>query len=184
VNLVTTAPIAIGLGVERPAKDIMSKDKYKIGESIFDWETLGDIMFYGALNALVILLNYFCMTKLWLNRSIMSARSVSFTTMVVVLLFRGYTCRSRRKPLYADQVLKSYWLHGSVVLGILLQVCVVYIPGLNTKVFHHNPLKGDEWAFVAVALIVFMVGAELYKLAKNLTALSIGGIVKLFKRSR
>jgi magnesium-transporting ATPase (P-type) len=106
VNLITTAPIAIGLGVEVPAKDIMMKDNYKIGESVFDLGTVLDIMVYGCLNALVLLINYFCMTKLWLHRDIMSARSVVFTTMVIILLFSGYTCRSRRKSLVTSCILQ------------------------------------------------------------------------------
>jgi predicted anti-sigma-YlaC factor YlaD len=71
-------------------------------------------------------------------------------------------------------------LHFAVVVGIALQVGVIYIPAVNTKVFQHNPLNEDEWAFVVVALAVFMVGAELYKLEKNLLVL----LIKLIKPAR
>lgn len=182
VNLVTTAPIAIGLGVEQPATDIMQKDGFTIGESVFDPETVLDILFMGVLNGLVTLINYFCMTKWWLARDLMSARSVAFTTMVIVLLFRGYSCRGRRRMLWEDEVWKSYFLHVALLIGVVIQVCVVYIPTVNTKIFHHNPLKGDEWAFVITALIVFMVGTELYKLFKMFIAFLIRPLVRFRSR--
>lgn len=172
VNMVTSSPCAMALGIEKPPKDIMKKKRYKIGQSLFNFETLCDVFFFGAVMGGVIMLNYFLMTVAWLNRSLESARAVTFTTMVFILLYHTYNCRNTRKPFFADQVWKSWFVHLTLLFVVALQCMILYIPKINSVLFKHNPLKGEEWGFVLVGTVVFAVISEIYKFIKVIIALT------------
>ncbi len=184
VNLITSSPPAIALGMERGGKGLMNKKKFTIGQSLFSFESICDMTFYGSLMALIMLLNYYCMTRLWLHRPLESARAVVFSTMTLLLLLHAYNCRHRRKSFFLDRAWGSYGLHLSLIIGIILQVSVLYIPKVNTVLFHMNPLKGDEWAFILVGIVSFMVSAELYKLLKRSLARCCGAVKVQWRRMR
>ncbi len=172
--LITGTPPAMGLGVEPASRYIMDKKKRKVNERLWSVETIIDIFVYGIWMGGITLVTYFCMTFAWLRRELESAQATTFTVLVVLLLFHVYNCRSLRRSFFRDRFYKSYWLHLSVLLGICTQVIALYVPGLNSEVFRHNPMAGDEWIFVVASLVTFMVGVEIYKLVKRLFIHIIG----------
>jgi Na+-exporting ATPase len=170
LNLVTGTPPAISLSVEKASKKIMHKRRK---QSLFNWETLSDIIFYGSSMAVISLLSFFCMTNLWLKRELIAAQAVTFTSLTYMLLFHAYNCRHVHKPFYRDQVWKSYWLHLSVLLGVGLQCFTLYTPWINNVLFAQKGLRGDEWAFIVVGCAAFMASAEVYKLCKRIMKKSL-----------
>lgn len=58
------------------------------------------------------------------------------------------------------------FLFHSVLIGALSVFPAVYIPGLNTQVFKHNGISW-EWALSSGAVLVFVLGAEMWKAAKR-----------------
>jgi Na+-exporting ATPase len=178
MNLVTGAPLAVGLGCEQASKNIMNVKKRKVKEPTFSLETIMDILVYGVFMAAITLVAFFCMTIAWLNRDIRSAQAVSFTTLVFLILVHPYNCRHARKSILKDRPWRSYILHITVLFGIITQCMNLYIPWVNDTIFHHNALQGDEWGFVGVGVVAFVIGVELYKVVKRLFVRLIGRKIK------
>lgn len=78
------------------------------------------------------------------------------------LLLHAYNCRHPRLSLFAFPLLKNRVIVGSVVVGTLVAVPILYVPWLNTRVFKHET-QSYEWGIVFLGSILFMAGAEVYK---------------------
>ena len=65
------------------------------------------------------------------------------------------------------------FLFWAVVVGALSVFPVVYIPGLNTEVFKHKAITW-KWALAAGAVVMFVVGVEMWKLVKRRCGLFAG----------
>jgi potassium/sodium efflux P-type ATPase len=63
---------------------------------------------------------------------------------------------------------ENQFLFWAVVIGALSVFPAVYIPGLNTNVFKHQGITW-EWGLSFGAVIIFVVGAELWKAIKRRT---------------
>src|SRR3989338_9039916 len=116
-------------------KNIMNKNKRPVNESLFNFETIVDIIFYGSLMALIMLMSFFMMTELWLHKEEREAMGVAFTTVTMMLLFHAYNCRHPRRSFYYDQFIKSWLLHLSILVGIALQCFILYVPWINSVIF-------------------------------------------------
>jgi magnesium-transporting ATPase (P-type) len=184
INLIVGAPTASALGCEVASKNIMKLKKRKVKEPMFSIETIIDILLYGAMIAAITLVAFFCMSDWWLQRPKESAQAVAFTTMVFLVLAHTYNCRSQRKSIVRDRPWRSWVLHITVIFAILCQVAIIYIPWVNSVVFHQNMLMGEEWAFVFSGVVIFIVLAELYKLLKRLVIRGTRKIVTKVKAAR
>ena len=60
----------------------------------------------------------------------------------------------------------NHFLFWSVVIGALSVFPAIYIPGLNTQVFKHKGITW-EWALSFGAVVVFVMGAEMWKAIKR-----------------
>jgi Ca2+-transporting ATPase len=88
----------------------------------------------------------------------------TFTVLAVCQWFNVLSCRSSRRSALNLSLLENPWLVGGLLLGVLLQAAVVFLPQMNA-VFHTVPFGVSEvLALGAVASLVFWV-EELRKLA-------------------
>lgn len=179
LNMVTGTPPALSLGIERASKKVMKRARRN---SLFNLETISDLMFYGISMAVVTLLCYFLLGVLWLKRELKSSQTVSFTVLTMMLMFHSYNCRHKRKRFWQDGAWKSKWLHASVIISIVLQVFILYIPGVNNIVFHQKGLDWVEWLFVIIGTICFMTSAEIWKLTKSTLSTSKNEFILYLKK--
>ncbi|KAL1973270.1 hypothetical protein VTN31DRAFT_5905 [Thermomyces dupontii] len=70
-------------------------------------------------------------------------------------------------PFFRD-VWENQFLFWAVIIGGVSVFPAVYIPGLNTRVFKHRGISW-EWALSFGGLILFVLGAEVWKLIKRRT---------------
>jgi Ca2+-transporting ATPase len=90
------------------------------------------------------------------------ARTLAFTTLVLFQLFNVFNARSDERSAFHD-LFSNRWLWLAVLVSLLLQLAVVYLPFLQ-RPFGTVPLTPAEWAVcLAVASTVLWL-RELVKL--------------------
>ncbi|KAI9596494.1 hypothetical protein BDF19DRAFT_491261 [Syncephalis fuscata] len=185
LNMITSSPPAMALGVEPATKDIMLRPPRRIGTGLFSPEIICDIMYYGVwmgaltLSNFVLIIYGFGDGQLGNNCNhvfsnacelVFKARGTGYATLTLLILAHGINCRTLRAPQWTPynfrRLGKSKSLLFSILFGILLLFPVLYIPVINTEVFKHTSLTW-EWALVLIALVIFILISELYRWAKR-----------------
>jgi len=181
INMVTSSPIALCLGIENASSDVMTVAPDNSG--VFTWELILDTFIYGCFIGAFALGNFLLTLAAspinWLettgcNRnynnpkcdSIFKARSVSFYTISILLLFHGLVCRHHLLHLWEMNWKGTKALLLSVIIGVIAITPLAYIPTLNTKIFYQKPFD-FEWGFIIASVILFATIVEVYKELKK-----------------
>jgi Ca2+-transporting ATPase len=160
INLVTDGLPAIALSVDPPDPDIMKYPPRDPKEDILKrfWRF---IVFAALVDFISDFIPFFWAYITTINSTggdfelaATTARTVAFTSIVFFEFLLAYQSRSETKHIF--QLGLKGWtenklLFVSVVIGLVLQFAIIYIPALNT-VFHVVPLSGLQ-------LLVCFVGS-------------------------
>ncbi|CAG8652002.1 5611_t:CDS:2 [Funneliformis mosseae] len=196
LNMVTSSPPAMGLGIERASNDIMNYPPRTKG-GLFSWEVIADTIYYGVVAGGLTLVNFSivlygegdgnlgerCNSSSEpsceqgdtscnaddLKKAchlVYRARAASFATLTCILLIHAYNCRSLRDPIWSMKLYDNKLLFWSVLGGFLTAIPTFYIPGLNTRVFRQLGI-GYEWGLIFGAVIIFEIFVEVYKYIKR-----------------
>ncbi|KAI8647385.1 potassium/sodium efflux P-type ATPase [Parasitella parasitica] len=188
-NLVTSAPPAMALGLEKVHPQQMLVRPRTSKESLFCNRNIIDICYYGVMMGLICMANYAIVIygygdgslgvncNLSFNSNefrdtcvdVYRARGALFVTMTVLLLLHAQTCRDLVNPTWTWKNLageQNYYMYYSWVFGFGIMFIVLYVPVVNTEVFKHLPITW-EWGMVAASVIVYIILAESYKLFKR-----------------
>ncbi|KAG0038573.1 Na+ ATPase [Podila clonocystis] len=188
LNMVTSSPPAMGLGLEPASESNMHEPPRSAKQGLFSKEVIMDMLIYGlAMGALsfisfIIVLYGFNDGPLvgsecnqhWSEgcEGVFRARATAYACLTMLLLCHAVNCRAVRESGWTYKAIKSLehnkMLWWSIIIGALLCFPVIYIPGLNTGVFKHSAL-GKEWGLVVASVILFIGFAELYKFIKRRT---------------
>src|SRR5690606_31270401 len=145
INLVTDGAPALALGVDPADPDVMSRRPRRSGEGVITGQMWRGILFVGAITA--------AGTLLVLDASLPGgfiegagdmryAQTMAFTTIVFASMFNVFNARSDEQSAFVG-LLSNKWLWGAVVLSLLLQVAVVYVPFLQAA-FSTCPLSAAD----------------------------------------
>ncbi|KAG0296682.1 Na+ ATPase [Linnemannia gamsii] len=185
LNMITSSPPAMGLGLEPPSESNMREPPRSAKQGLFSFEVVMDTFVYGVAMGALSFANY-CIVLFGFNHGkmglecnnkwnedcegIFRARATSYTCMTLLILVHAINCRSLRESGWTPTNLKTLkhnkmlWL--SIVIGAFLVFPVVYIPGFNREVFKHSSIS-YEWGLVIAAVFLFILFAEFYKFVKR-----------------
>ncbi|KAF9933477.1 Na+ ATPase [Linnemannia zychae] len=187
MNLCYSSPPAIGLGLEPASETNMKEPPRTSKQGLFSFEVLMDMFVYGIVMAtlsfvpfvLVLFvtgdgeLGYKCNGQYTDScYNVYRARATCYATLTFLILSHAINCRDIRKSgwewsrLKTVHTNKTLWL--SIVLGALILIPVIYVPGLNKNVFKHVGIS-YEWGIVIAALVIYTVFVETYKFVKRRT---------------
>jgi len=94
----------------------------------------------------------------------MMAQTMAFVTLVLSELFRAYTSRSERYPLFKLGLFSNKWMQLAVGFSVALLLMVVFVPFFQ-PIFGTVPLDElDEWLVILPLVLIPSVVAELQKL--------------------
>ena len=165
INLVTDSLPAFGLGMESPDDEIMLQKPRPKTEGFFANNLALHIVLEGICIGLLTLTSYI------IGETVIGSHEVgttmAFVTLAITQLFHSYNVKSEH-TVFHKTTLNNKMLNLAFVLGFVLQMAVVYIPGLNTGVFQTVALKWNELLIaigLAFAMVVIM---EVYKLFAKL----------------
>ncbi|MBT1704413.1 cation-translocating P-type ATPase [Chryseosolibacter indicus] len=158
INLVTDGLPGLALGSERAEEDIMRRRPRKSSESLFSDGIGVHIAWVGFLMAVVTL-----GTEAWaIQQEMPHWQTMVFTVLSISQLGHVMGIRSDRRSLFRLGLFSNKPLLGAVVLTLLLQLGVVYLPFAN-KIFRTQPLTLSELAICILISLVVLIGVEIEK---------------------
>lgn len=172
INLLTDTGPALAMGVDPVDPTVMERPPRRRSERVIDGRMWFNIGFIGLVMAVVTL----GVMDLYLSGGmigqdatgdIVLAQTMAFTTLVFCQLFNVFNSRSEDTSAF-HHLFTNGWLWLTLLLSVVLQVAVIYIPVLNTA-FGTTPLSLTDWG-VALALgSVVLWAAEAKKLIMRAT---------------
>ena len=168
INLLTDGAPALALGMDPPPDDVMERRPRRPTDRVIDAEMWAGILWVGAVMAAVTLLALDLRLPggiVGSSGSVVEARTMAFTTLVLAQLFNCFNARSDRISAF-HRLFTNRFLWGAVTLSALLQIAVVQLPFLNNA-FDTTPLGGEEWLICLALASVVLWAAEAKKLIQR-----------------
>ena len=175
MNLVTDGLPAMALGVNPPEKDIMDRKATKKKEHILSRRGLYIILWQGAILTMGALFVYFAGPILFSTQNFSYDREIFqtcvFTTLVITQLLHTFNFRFEDRGIFRKSIFANRFLNLAVVVSILLQIGIIYIPWLQ-NIFKTTGLGLYHWILIIVCsavsvLIINLVNEIIYKRRKQ-----------------
>jgi Ca2+-transporting ATPase len=171
LNLVTDGAPALALGMEKGDPDIMDLKPRPVNEPIINGVMIGGTVVQtfaiaGSVLAAFLIALY---REGWfwgqeaVGELLAHAQTMAFVTLSASELFRAYTARSERYPLFGIGVFSNKVMQWAVLVSFLVLLATVYVPGLSTTIFGNVPLDLNDWLVVFPLMLVPAVTAEINK---------------------
>lgn len=159
INLVTDGLPGLALSQEPAERNVMKRPPRAPNESLFDRRMVIDILWVGILIGVMSLLSGYLTFKqdsaVW--------HTMVFTTLTMAQMGQALAVRSERDLLFEIGLFTNKQLLGAVLLTVLLQLGVIYLPFLQ-RIFETTALSfGNLVLSIALGAVVFVV-AEISKL--------------------
>ncbi len=158
INLVSDGFPNLALTMEPKEAGLLKQLPKKRGGRLIDGEVLLLIALISVAAAVMTLLafGYF-----WGNvkYGLMEARTVAFTMLGVSSLFYVFSSRSISLPIWKVNLFRNWWLIGGVVMGMAMQLAVIYVPILQ-RIFGTTPLDLRQWLVILAGSAVLMTLVE------------------------
>lgn len=155
LNLVTDGLPAVAMGVDPIREGIMDVPPRHPAERIITKDMAINIVIISVLMTAVVLFLFIR----FLPEGATTARTVAFTTIVMLEMVRVGMIRSQ----YGLAFFSNVYLIGAIMLSILLQTAVVYVPFMN-MVFKTTPLSSHHWGFiVSMMAAMYVIGTPITK---------------------
>ena len=174
INLITDTFPALALGMEDGEDDLMHRTPRDPNEGIFAGGLGINVVVQGIFIGVITLLSYLIGHMIenggvweWNIAEGFSpdGMTMAFLTLSLTESFHSFNARSLNNSLFSVKK-QNKFLWGAFVFSIMLTVCVVFIPGVNT-VFGFEPISLTEFA-IAIGLAVLVIPfAEIGKLIAN-----------------
>ena len=153
INLITDSLPAIALGLEPPEKTIMNKKPRDSKKGIFSDGLWEKILVEGTMIGMLTLLAFMIGNKLY---NIEIARSMAFISLGMLELVHSFNVKSD-ESIFTSGLFENKYLIGAFILGIILQILVVMIPGI-ANIFKLVPLSGMQWIYcIGISILPIVI---------------------------
>ncbi|HET7374091.1 MAG TPA: cation-translocating P-type ATPase C-terminal domain-containing protein, partial [Gemmatimonadaceae bacterium] len=166
INLVTDGAPALALGVDPPDEGLMHQPPRPSAEAVVTATMWRGIALVGVVMALVTLFVLDASLPGGLvqgSGTLKYAQTMAFNTLVLAQLFNVLNARSDERSAFAG-LFSNAWLWGAIVLSLVLQAIVLYVPAMQ-HAFGTTALSGADWARCSLAASAVLWIRELSKLA-------------------
>jgi len=161
INLATDVIPALALALDPAERDVMERFPKKREEDIITGRHKLKITFYSLLMTMGVLGVY-----LWAlmehSGEFGLATEMGFHTLVLSQLFFVINVRNESILRNPQQLWDNPWLIGGVLLSVILQVSITYIPVFQ-EVLEIVPMKTEEWVVVLTGSLFPTTIAQLNK---------------------
>lgn len=181
VNLVTDTLPAIALGVDPEDPDVMDEKPRNASEKIFSKENVVFSIWNGLLIGVLTLFAFTEGLKIYSGSdslfttdfsgisgdALVHAQTMAFITLSVSQLFHSLNLRSATKSIFQVGIFKNRLLIGAILLGLVIQASLVYVPFLH-DVFGIHYLSIEDWLFIIGLSIIPVILNEIVKAVKRI----------------
>ena len=155
LNLITDGLPAVAIGVDPIRKGIMDVHPRNPDEPIITKNMATNILIIAGLMAAGVLFLF----DRFLSEGEAIGRTVAFTSIVMLEMVRVTMIRSQ----YKLSFFSNLYLIGAIILSVLLQMAVVYVPVMNV-IFKTTALGLNHWGYIAsVIVMMFFIGTLIAK---------------------
>lgn len=169
INLITDTMPAISLGMEEAEQDVMQRPPRNRKESIFAGGLGFDVIFQGAVIALLTVLSYFVGYRfengVWGIAESATGMTMAFLTLSMIEIFHSFNMRSRTRSLFGLKK-QNKWLWGTLVFSVLITAAVIFVPFLS-RAFSFRALTITEYAAAMVLALAVIPIVEIEKLIRR-----------------
>jgi len=164
INMATSVFLGATLAFEKREPGIMSRPPIPSDVSILSRPVVIKILWKSAL----LLIAVFALYELALNNglSIEAARTGAVNMIVIGEIFYLFSARSFKYSIFKIGFFSNIWLIGGVIIMILLQLGMTYLPFMNT-VFETEALSLRAWLVIISSGFVLFGLVELDKSIKR-----------------
>lgn len=171
INLLTDTLPAVALGMDPGDKDVMKEKPRSVNDSFFShgagWRVILAGILIGLLTIAAFVSGYHLEGYSPFADHIPEethehARTLAFLTIIGCQLFYTFSFRHEYKSIFRVGFLSNRYLFGSVVIGLLLQLIVLYVPFM-TEAFKLKAIGVQEWLFVLAMSVVPLLANEVVK---------------------
>jgi Ca2+-transporting ATPase len=154
INLVSDGLPALALAFEPAEKNIMKRPPRKASESIFSDHLGKKILITGGFLSLIIIGSQ----ALLIAENVKHWQTIIFSMLCFGQLWQVLSIRSETETLYKIGIFTNLYLAGAILITILLQLAIIYIPILQF-LFHTSPLSIKEllFTFVISSLVFWLL---------------------------
>ncbi|MFQ3586074.1 MAG: cation-translocating P-type ATPase [Fimbriimonadaceae bacterium] len=140
-NLLTDGLLGLGMGMEAAERNTMRRPPYKPQESVFSRGVGLHVATVGpVIGLLFILLGWWMWGRLGIStltgddrqNALLEWGTLMFTALAFMQLGRALSSRSFRDPVFKIPLATNRVLMGMIAVTLLMQLAVVYLPGLQT----------------------------------------------------
>ena len=162
INLVTDGLPGLALAAEPAERNIMQRPPRPPNESIFAGGMWQHMLWVGLLIAALSLA-----AQAWsFGNGSDNWQTIVFTVLTFCQLAQVMAIRSETQSLWQLGLFSNLPLLGAVLLTIVLQLCVIYVPALNA-IFNTKPLSMLELAVCFLLPLIVIVVVEVEKTVRN-----------------
>ncbi|MFZ0105973.1 MAG: HAD-IC family P-type ATPase [Thiobacillus sp.] len=161
INIVTEGTVTVNLIMEPPEGDEMRRPPVPMGEPLLSRALLGRIVLMTPAMALSTL--GFFIWRLSSGVPFELVQTETFTVLAACQWFNVLNCQSETRSALRFGLIRNKWLLGGLILGILLQIAVVYTPALNA-LFHTVPIPAADYLLIIAAASLVLWVEEIRKL--------------------
>jgi len=164
LNIVTDGLQDMALSFERETDTIMSEKPRSTKESLFEKELITQVLISGLFIGLIV----FGLWSVLINggMEVAHARGYILALMVFIQNIHVLNCRSEKKSVFKNNLLKNPFVLFTITGSIILQIIVMEVPILSKFLQTYNIPYGKLFALILVAIPILGV-MELYKYFKN-----------------
>lgn len=172
INLLTDSLPAIALGMDGDDAEVMNEKPRKASDSFFSHGAGIHVVLGGILIGLITIvafwygfyeLGYSPFNKNVPEEVIKNGRTLAFLVLVCAQLFYSLGLRNSKKPFYQFKIFSNKFLNGAILLGLFLQLMLLFIPVLRNAFKLHMPdLNG--WLMALGLGLLPLVVLEIYKM--------------------
>lgn len=159
INLVTDGLPGLALSYEDAEPDTMQRPPRPVDESIFARGLGWHIIWVGILLGLLTLLSLQLAFRFGWSKE---ATTIAFSVLCLSQLGHSLAIRSDKYSSFQLGFFKNRMLIFSVLLTLILQLLIIYLPLLNS-VFKTQPLNLVQLMFVLVASTIVFISVEIEK---------------------
>jgi len=159
VNLTTDGLPAIALGIDPGDPDIMERKPRDPTESVFTRDVKIYLTLVPILMSSLLLFGYFFYHPWEGAAQLTEARTQLLTAMILMELANAISARSLKYPVWKVGIFKNKFLWYAVGSSFLLQLFVLYTPGVNAA-FNVTAPEPLDWAFAILFTAITFVTLE------------------------
>lgn len=164
INLLTDSFPALALGIEQKEPGIMKEKPRDPNESIVNKDMVINIVVQSVVMTAAVLMAFYLG---WQKYDLEMGRTYAFVTLIASELFRAYSARSEKHPLWKIGFFSNKSMNLAVFVSLFLLVIVLLVPGLR-DVFNVSALHMLDWDVLLAFALMPLVFGELTKVFKNI----------------